>query len=349
MPDPEKNLMDAVGESFGIQDQQQPTEGQDGDTNAGSDQHVDTGASESDGTQPAAQQPGQQQPAEGADGDGKQQLFTEKPKKGPRGELLDAKGNVIAGTRREKQLAFNLNRAQYAANLANREVRRLQEQVRSFSGVAQAIRQSNLSPQLVQEAIALRARAEAQPIETVREIVAKVLASGVTMEQIFGNDAVPAINARIVTNELDRRLGPLERREQQAARAQRIEQQAGEQLEDFLYQHEHAAVHGVEISRLVEDNGLTPEKAYYEIRSWAERRGLDFSQPLGPQLQAKARARGQNGGGRQPSTPGGGGRSAGGAAHTSRTSNQRGDFRSDAPWRDIAQAVFSEVNNRNNR
>lgn len=349
MPDEKLGLMDAVGESFGIQDQQQPQQqdgGQDGAPDAGIAQDTDQGQGGSDGSQPAAQQRGQQPAAQQPDGDGKQQLFTEKPKKGPNGELLDREGRVIAGTRREKQLAFNLNRAQYAANLANREVRKLQGEMRGYQQIATAMRQSNLSPQLIQEAIALRAQAEQNPIGTVREIVAKVLAAGVTMEQIFGNDAVPAINARIVTNELDRRLGPLERREQQQARNERIERQAGEQLEDFLYQHEHAGVHGVEISNLVSQQGLSPERAYFELRSWAERRGFDFAQPLGPQIQAAVRA---SNGGRRPTTPGGGGRGAGGQAPTSRAGNQRGDFRSDAPWRDIAQAVFTEVNSRSNR
>lgn len=346
MPDEKLGLMDAVGESFGIQEQQQPQEGQDGDVNAGIDQTNDTGGDESTGAQPAARQDAPQQPDQRGDAPDKQQLFTEKPKKGPRGELLDKDGRIIAGTRREKQLAFNLNRAQYAANLANREVRKLQGEMRGYQSIATAMRQSNLSPQHIQEAIALRAQAEQNPIGTVREIVAKVLASGVTMEQIFGNDAVPAINARIVTNELDRRLGPLERREQAQARSERIERQAGEQLEDFLYQHEHAGVHGVEISNLVSQQGLSPERAYFELRSWAERRGLDFSQPLTPQIQAAVR---RGNGGQRQTTPGGGGRGAGNVAPTSRAGNQRGDFRSDAPWRDIAQAVFTEVNSRNNR
>jgi hypothetical protein len=166
------------------------------------------------------------------------------------------------------------------------------------------------------------------------------------MEQLFGNDAVPAINARVITNELDRRLGPLERQTQQQQRQRQIEETAQVQMEEFVQQHPHAETHGVEISNLVSQHGLTPERAYFELRSWVERRGFDFSSPLRPQIEA-AMQRQRGNSGRRQSTPGGmRGVAPNGSVPTHNTANSRGDFKSNAPWRDIAAAVFTELNSK---
>jgi hypothetical protein len=171
------------------------------------------------------------------------------------------------------------------------------------------------------------------------------------MEQIFGNDAIPAINARVITNELDRRLGPIERQHRTVQQAEQIHQRAQEQLEDFVADHPHADTHGVEISNLVNQHGLTPERAYFELRSWVERRGFDFGSPLRPQIEAamqqQQRGRGQQPRGRQPSTPGAmRGVQPSGQVPTQNVNGGRGDFRASEPWKDIAATVFRELNSR---
>jgi len=274
------------------------------------------------------------------------QLFTDKPRKGPRGELLGKNGEVVAATRREKQLAYNLNRAQYAANQSARQIRAMQEHLQHYQGLDQVMKQHNLSPQMAHEALQLRAMAEKDPVMAVRDVVARVLATGVTMEQLFGTDAVPQINARVITNELDRRLGPLEKQTQARQQQAQIEERAQVQMEQFVQGHPHSETHGVEISNLVQQHGLSPEKAYYELRSWAERRGFDFTSPLKPQIeQAMQRQRGN--GQRPRSTPGSmRGVQPNGGMTTSNNANSRGDFRANAPWKDIAAAVFTELNSK---
>ena len=353
----EKDLMSAVGDSFGIKEapQEQPDAGDGGEggqldvTNDGAQpQDVNTGGA-------ASQDGGEQRKETGSDRhvprkDTKDdQLFPDKPRKGARGELLDKNGNIVATTRREKQLAYNLNRAQYAANQAHRDLRKLQEHVQSFQALDGLMKQNNISAQMAQEAIQLRAMAEKDPIMAVRDIVARVLATGVTMDDLFGHDAVPAINARVITNELDRRLGPLEQQTKQKQQEQQLNERAVEQAEQFIQSHPHADTHGNEISGLVANHGLTPERAYFELRSWVERRGFDFTSPLKPQIEAAMQRQRGNGGSQQrrPSTPGDmRGMPPGGQVPTHQTNNSRGDFKSNTPWRDIASAVFTELNSK---
>jgi len=342
------DLMDAVGQSFGIQDAPQQTE-EGGDQGESSQQEQPLGEQQPQGEQHDAQDGGETTET-GSDrhtpkSRGKdEQLFTEKPKKGPKGELLGKDGQVVATTRREKQLAYNLNRAQYAANQASRQLRQMQQTFQQYKGIDDVMRQNNLSPQMAREAMQLRAMAEKDPINAVRDIVARVLATGVTMEQLFGNDAVPNINARVITNELDRRLGPLEQQTRSAQRQAQINENAQVMMEEFVQTHPHAETHGVEISNLVGAHGLTPERAYFELRSWVERRGFDFTSPLRPQIEAAMQRQRANGGQRR-TTPGSmRGVAPNGQVPTHSTTNQRGDFRANAPWRDIAAAVFAELN-----
>jgi hypothetical protein len=350
MPGEEKDLMDQVGDSFGIKEapQAEPEAEEGGTLDIPQQPEGDVsaqGGDQGDGSKPETGSDPHTPRAKQQD----DQLFTDKPRKGAKGELLDRNGNIVATTRREKQLAYNLNRAQYAANQAHRDLKRMQEHVKSFASLDGLMKTNNISPQMAQEAIQLRAMAEKDPIMAVRDIVARVLATGVTMDDLFGQDAVPAINARVITNELDRRLGPVE----QAARARQQEQQlnerAVEQAEQFIQSHPHADTHGTEISGLVANHGLTPERAYFELRSWVERRGFDFSSPLKPQIEA-AMKRQRSGGGQQqrrPSTPGDmRGVQPQAGVQLQNGASQRGDFRSNTPWRDIASAVFTELNNK---
>jgi hypothetical protein len=225
-------------------------------------------------------------------------------------------------------------------------MRQMQQHMQQFAAIDQAMKQNNLSPQMAQEALALRAMAEKDPVMAVRDIVARVLATGVTMEQLFGTDAVPQINARVITNELDRRLGPLEKQTQARQRQAEIEERAQVQMEQFVQQHPHSETHGVEISNLVQQHGLTPERAYFELRSWVERRGFDFTSPLKPQIE-QAMKRQQGNGGQRRSTPGSmRGVQPNGGMTTTNNANSRGDFRANAPWKDIAAAVFTELNSK---
>ena len=349
MPE-EKDLMSAVGDTFGIKDE--PTEQQQG--GEGGDGQLDLPLSHPQGADDAqsGDQGAGERPETGSDRhtprqkDKDDQLFTDKPRKGPRGELLGKDGQVVASTRREKQLAYNLNRAQYAANQASRQMRQMQQHYQQYQALDQVMKQNNLSPQMAQEALQLRALAERDPITAVRDVVARVLAAGVTMEQLFGTDAVPQINARVITNELDRRLGPLEKQTQSLQQQAELEERATEQMEQFVQHHPHSETHGVEISNLVQQHGLSPEKAYYELRSWVERRGFDFTSPLKPQIEAAMKRRQTGNGGRQRSTPGSMRGVAPNGQVPTHNNNSRGDFRANAPWKDIAAAVFTELNSK---
>lgn len=302
--------------------------------------------------QPPAQQQDDKQAKDG-DKQYQQPLFEQAPRKGPNGELLDKDGNVIATTRREKQLAYNLNRTQHNARLAHRDLAAARQQIQQYEALNGLMRANNLQMPQVQEALQLRAAFETNPIEAARDVVARVLQAGYTMEQLFGAEAVPGINARIINQALDKRLAPLTNEAQARQSQQRSEAQAREAYDAFLADNPYADVHGEMISQLVSDQGLTPQQAYNEVRVFAARHGLDFSEPLEAQFKAKhakqpaQQPRNGGGGGNAP-TPGN--RQAvadvNGQGVQERTPQQGRDFNASEPWKNIASRVYAEMNRR---
>lgn len=217
----------------------------------------------------------------------------EKPQRDAKGNIIDKDGKVIAGTRQEKRDLFMYNKLRVAADGLRRERDEARGKLQQVQALLDMPKRLGLNMEQVQEAVTFRAQLEANPIATVREIIAKVVASGYTMEQLFGPDAPAAINASIVQQQIDKHLAPIRQKHDAQEREQQIARDAEQDFRNFVEAHEYADVHGNEIAAIVQRDGVAPEVAYYQLEAAAAKHGLDFSKPLIPQLQAK------QGGGRQ--------------------------------------------------
>lgn len=206
------------------------------------------------------------------------------PKKDAQGRILDDQGNIVAGTKEEKTQFYALNRARAAAEFANKEATQLRSRVQQLEQFEALPRSLGLNPQDVTEALQFRAKIDSDPVNTVREIVARVLQNGYTMQQLFGEDAPSQINASIISQQLDQRLKPLTDRFAAQDREEQVEQRARQDLESFVSEHEYSDLHGEHIARIVQEHGISPEKAYYELRLAVTQRGLDFSKSIEEQM-----------------------------------------------------------------
>lgn len=370
----EDNLLDAVGRSFGISDnsgtqndQTQDTSSQTNDAQTGNQSDNGDGAGDNNsGAQPSANadrqsQQNAQQQRDGQDNskDPENRFFDKKkPDRGPNGELLDKDGNVIAATRRERVLAYNLNRAEHNERTVRKQLETARQELQQFADIRAMAQQHNYNAAMIADAIGVRAMFDRDPANAVREIIGRVLATtNLTMEQILGKDAVEGINGSLIRTTIDRQLGPVLQQAQQRQREEAVNRQAVEQLQQFIADHPFADTHGEAIDALVQSHGITPQKAYYELRSWAQANGLDFTQALGPQvdaLQARNGGRQQQQQQQRPQhqqrdtrTPGGH-RSApnpgNGTGVEDRQAMNGRDYGASTPWKDIASDVFREIN-----
>lgn len=107
------------------------------------------------------------------------------------------------------------------------------------------------------------------------------------MTDLLGGEVGDSLEMRAMQRMLDERLAPITRAEQ-ASQQQTQAQQAGVAAYNrFINDNEFADVHANDIVQLMQREGVNPQTAYNRIYRFAVANGLDFSQPLGPQVQAR--------------------------------------------------------------
>jgi hypothetical protein len=325
---------------------------------AGGDENDEADAGDLDTSDDQGDGAAQRQTQEGGSDDDPAGLLNglADPLKGPpqrdaQGRIIDKDGKVIAATRDERREMYNFNRLRIAADKISKHRDVLLQENQQLRSIKEMPGRLGLNLDQVSEAMEFRAKLDRDPVATVRDIVARVMANGYTMEQLFGADAPGYINSQIIKGELDAKLRPLNERLATEDREGRIRDSAQRAMNDFLEQHEYADLHGDAIAHIVGTNeGMTPEKAYYELRLWTQANGFDFSKDLHEQVVARLEAQ-QNGGGNQqqqpqrraaPSTPGGL-RTPNGVPQTSVRENAYAA--PDASYRDIVAGAFREFAN----
>lgn len=327
------------------------------DVNAGGDNdEADAGDDDTSQEGAGAEQRGAQQSNDAGEGEddpaallnGLADPLRAPPKRDAQGRILDKDGNVIAANRAERRDMYNFNRLRTAADKISKHRDELLRENQQLREIKEMPGRLGLNLDQVSEAMEFRAKLERDPVATVRDIVARVMANGYTMEQLFGADAPGYINSQIISRELDNRLRPLTERHAAEERERRISEVATRNMNDFLEKHEYAELHGDAIAQFVANNpGSTPEQGYYELRHWALQNGFDFTKPLREQVIAKLEAERDGGQQRQPqgqqqrtnapSTPGG----TRAPAAAARTNVQDNAYAApDASYRDIVANAF---------
>jgi hypothetical protein len=224
-----------------------------------------------------------------------QQLFAR-----PDGTATDAKGNIVdpkTGTiiatagqaRRHYEKAARLEAI--SGDLERRNVD-LATQLKRYESYTAIQSQYGVTQQELSQGLGLVADFKTNPVAAARKVVELALAQGYNVSDILGKDAGDAIELRGINRMIDQKLQPFtELHQSQVQQREQVArmQQAQAALSNFFDTHEHSSVHAEDLNTLLGENeSLTPEKAYYELRMFAAENGLDFSRPLKPQVAAIA-------------------------------------------------------------
>lgn len=270
----------------GADDGQQPSNEQ---TTTSTEQTVDKAASTE--TQPTVPKPNE--------GQGEQQQQTQKApiqglRKHPSGEYVDGEGNIVrqdgslvaksGGHRRQYEENYRLRST--AQELTQR-TRVLETELQSRNYLNGVPQQLGLSNEEVAQGLDYVARMKKGDLLGVaRDIVAQVAAKGHNISEIVGKDVGDAIDLRAVSAMLDQRLGPITQQAQQGEREQQVRQVAQANYQRFVNDNEYADVHADIIVAFADTNHVSIQQAYNKTREFAIQNGLDFTQPLGPQIEA---------------------------------------------------------------
>jgi hypothetical protein len=87
---------------------------------------------------------------------------------------------------------------------------------------------------------------------------------------------------------IDNKMAPLTQQQQQEQQAQRVRAEAQVTLDNFLQTHHEAEANLSTIAEMLKHQpGLSLHDAYLRLVQWSAQNGLDYSQPLAPQIAAR--------------------------------------------------------------
>ena len=183
------------------------------------------------------------------------------------------------------------------ASLVTR-VKGLEEQITKQEGIARIARELGVLPQDQEAAIRLMADFYKDPLKTLEVLVAEVKAKGYDITPLLGPNS--GIDTQAVKRMLETTMAPITNATQQQAQMERLRNEAKTTLDTFLDNYSDAEHNLDTLAKMIAaEPGLTLEKAYYQLTTWAYQKGYDPTQPLVPQIEAQ-RARQPN---NQPAAP----------------------------------------------
>ena len=217
------------------------------------------------------------------DGDGKD--APRKTSGGPQ-DLVDAQGNVIATGGKERRFYETAQREKARADTATKEVSTLQAQIEAINNAGTLGTQYSLTPEEVTTGAQLIAAYKSNPVETIQYMLTQAQASGHNIDAIGGG----GLDMQAVKQMLDTALQPLVAEQNERVDTQEANDRALEVYNEFSAKHPDAAVHENSLARLLQQEPtLSPEAAYFKLRSYYLERNLDWTKPL-EQLQQEAQA-----------------------------------------------------------
>ena len=218
----------------------------------------------------------------GADQKGKK----DEGKTGAAGDLTLPDGTVVkAGAERrfyernkltESQLSMRSNELQQA----NQARERLQTELNTLKNTVQSTQ--GAEPQVVATGVKLVRDLQRDPQGTLRNLLTEAVAAGYTIDGIGAG-----IDVQSIRDAFQRQLAPLLEAQQQQEQGKQVNTEIEQQVTQFYTQHPDATMHDEVIAAIIAKNPqFSLTDAYYQLRNAVIDRGLDWSKPLGAQLEA---------------------------------------------------------------
>lgn len=210
------------------------------------------------------------------------------------GNIVTRDGRVMAAKGEPARHWSNLSKQAAQATTAERRAEALDRQIQSQKGLIEAAKELNdlpnrmgISREDYNTGVQLIAQWNRDPLTVARDIVQRTLARGFNASDILGKNAGDALEMGAIRRLIDEAVGPQRQREQVEQLTQRQRVQAQEAYDGFMSKYPDSAPHADAIAALMNNQKLSAAEAYHEVRYFAAQNGLDFSQPLGPQVAAR--------------------------------------------------------------
>lgn len=263
-----------------------------------------------------------------------------------RGNIYDAKGQLIApagaGHKQFRRLYPYIERAET-------EAAAYKNKVENYERATAAAKEAGLSLDEQSASLSLMVAYKRDPKAAIKFLLQQAQNSGTDVSDIVqGGGGVDATTLRqavqeIVTQALQP-FQPIIEQTQQQRQMQELQEEAAQVYYEFFESKPDASIHKGALASVMEAGNLDLQTAYYELKTDALSRGLDWTKPLAPQYEALRNKAGQNqqpnGGGKDQILPDMNGRT-GNNSHVDHGS--RRVAQPDDRWDDIISSAINEV------
>jgi hypothetical protein len=209
-------------------------------------------------------------------------------------DVVDEQGNIIAKAgvmRRMHQEKVNSTRQ---IEELTRDLNRMKEVQSDGQQFMQQAANVGLDKNDLGEAMRLAGMVKSGKVaEAAKELVAMAMAQGHNATDILGSEVGDSVDMRALNRLVEDKLRPItDKASREQAEIEAAER--GQRLyNEFVQTHPNADIHQAAIASLMKQRGLNPTQAYYEIRDFASRNGLDFRQPLLQQIEQRRQSQQQ--------------------------------------------------------
>lgn len=202
-------------------------------------------------------------------------------------DLVDpVSGRVVAQGGIERRIYEDAQRTQRENNALKQQLAGLQNQVRGTTEVTQEAARLGVSPQ--DQLIAVRVMSDfmRDPVRTLEALVEEVKSKGYQipfLQQGVSQGMDMAALSRMIDGKLQPIMSERQQRQQEVQVRQQVERDLNQFLEDNQEANQNLDVLG---EMLQAQPGLPLQSAWTMMIRWAHQNGLDWTQPLKPQIAA---------------------------------------------------------------
>jgi hypothetical protein len=173
------------------------------------------------------------------------------------------------------------------------QVGQLQGFVQQVGEVTREAARLNVKPE--DQMVALRVMSDfmRDPVRTLEYLVSEVKAKGYPIP-FLEQGVSPGMDMTAIGRMIDSKMQPITQQHQQTAQQQRMRQQAEQELNSFLGDNQEANSNLDVLTEMLQSQpGLSIQTAYTKMIRWAHENGLDWTQPLKPQIEMANQQAGQ--------------------------------------------------------
>ena len=185
---------------------------------------------------------------------------------------------------KERQLATTVVPALQNENRQLRQqFEQATQQINSYKELQTSMQNYGINPQEAQIGFQLASSWKTDPGGTIQKLLTYAASKGIKVE----GAPQQQVTRDMLSSLIEEKLAPVLQRTRQEEQQQQHQLDAQRQATEFLTEYPDAVTHQDAIATVMRQHNLTPQRAYVELMKYANAQGLDWSQPLAPQLRAR--------------------------------------------------------------